>query len=78
MLKSTESGTMVKIKNQHEEKQLNNLVKWIKDQGLEVDLSKGHHSTVLGLIGDTSRIDIDLVRSLEIVETVKRIQEQVH
>ena len=63
------------VKQQHDEKQLNNLVKWIKNQGLGVDLSVGAHSTVLGLVGDTSKIDIDLVRSLDIVENVKRIQE---
>ena len=63
------------VKQEHEKKQLDNLIKWVKNQGLEVDVSKGSHSTVLGLIGDTSKIDIDLVRSLDIVESVKRIQE---
>ena len=63
------------VKQEHEQKQLDNLVKWVKNQGLEVDVSKGSHSTVLGLIGDTSKIDIDLIRSLDIVESVKRIQE---
>ena len=63
------------IKKEHDEKQLNNLIGWVKKQGLEVDLSEGSHSSVLGLIGDTSKIDIDLVRSLDIVESVKRIQE---
>ncbi len=63
------------IKQSYEETQLDNLVKWVKGQGLEVDLSKGDHSTVMGLIGDTSKIDIDLVRSMDIVDNVKRIQE---
>ena len=63
------------VKQQHDEKQLNNLVKWIKNQGLGVDLSIGSHSTILGVVGDTSKVDIDLVRSLDIVENVKRIQE---
>lgn len=63
------------VKQNHEEKQLNNLMKWIKSQGLAIDVSKGEHSTILGLVGDTSKIDIDLVRSLDIVENVKRIQE---
>ena len=63
------------IKQDHEEKQLNNLISWVKKQGLDVDISRGDHSTVLGLIGDTSKIDVDLVRSLDIVESIKRIQE---
>ncbi len=66
---------IIVVKQQHEEKQLDNLVKWIKNQGLEVDLSKGHNTTILGLVGDTSKVDIDLVKSLDIVESVKRIQE---
>ncbi len=63
------------IKENYEQKQLDNLVKWVKQQGVEVDLSFGKQSTILGLVGDTSKIDIDLVRSLDIVENVKRIQE---
>ncbi len=66
---------IIVIKRNCETKQYDNLIKWIKGQGLEVDASRGEHSTVLGLIGDTSKIDIDLVRSLDIVEDVKRIQE---
>ncbi len=66
---------IIVVKKQHEEKQFDNLIKWIKSQGLEVDISSGSHSTVIGLIGDTSKIDIDLVRSLDMVDDVKRIQE---
>lgn len=63
------------IKQDYEKKQLDNLVKWVKSQGLGVDLSRGDHSTIIGVVGDTSKIDIDLVRSLDIVDSVKRIQE---
>lgn len=63
------------VKRNHEQRQLDNLIKWVKQQGVETDISVGSNSTVLGLIGDTSKIDIDLVRSLDIVEDVKRIQE---
>ncbi|MBR4884294.1 MAG: 3-deoxy-7-phosphoheptulonate synthase, partial [Lentisphaeria bacterium] len=37
--------------------------------------TKGLHQTILGLIGDTSRIDIGQVMQMEIVEDVKRVQE---
>jgi len=63
------------LKKKTDEKQLNNLISWIKGLGLEIYLSEGANSTVLGLIGDTSKVDIDLLHSLDIVETVKRIQE---
>ncbi len=66
---------IIVVKKNCEEKQLDNLIKWVKSQGLGVDISRGEHSIVLGLIGDTPKVDIDLVRSMDIVENVKRIQE---
>ena len=57
------------------EQQIENLTKWIKSQGLDVHISNGQEHTILGLVGDTSRIDADLLGSLEIVESVKRISE---
>ena len=55
--------------------QVNHLVNWLKQMNLDVHLSEGTQVTVLGLIGDTSRVDMDLLKSLEIVETVKRVSE---
>ncbi len=66
---------IIVVKKGSEKKQVDNLLKWIKNQGLKVDISVGDNSTVIGLVGDTSKIDIDLVHSMDIVETVKRIQE---
>lgn len=66
---------IIVVKKNSDKKQFDNLVKWVKNQGVETDISVGSSSTVLGLVGDTSKIDIDLVRSLDIVEDVKRIQE---
>ena len=51
------------------------LIGWLEDQGLKIHLSQGESYTVLGLVGDTSRIDMDLVGSLDIVESVKRVSE---
>ena len=48
---------------------------WLKGQQLEVHVSEGKHQTILGLVGDTSRVDMDLIGALDIVEDVKRIQE---
>jgi 3-deoxy-7-phosphoheptulonate synthase len=55
--------------------QVEHLVNWLKQMNLDVHLSEGTQFTVLGLIGDTSRVDMDLLKSLEIVETVKRVSE---
>ena len=63
------------VKQDYEKEQLDSLTKWIKSQGVKIDVSKGDKNLILGLVGDTSKIDIDLIRSLDIVENVKRIQE---
>ena len=55
--------------------QTQHLVAWLKRMNLDVHISEGQEITVLGLIGDTSRVDMDLLKSLEIVETVKRVSE---
>ena len=55
--------------------QTQHLVDWLKRMNLDVHISEGQEITILGLIGDTSRVDMDLLKSLEIVETVKRVSE---
>ena len=63
------------LKSGTTEKQLEGLSSWLKGQGLDVHVSKGSEHTVIGLIGDTSKIDAELLESLEIVDSVKRISE---
>lgn len=55
--------------------QRDHLVAWLKRMSLDVHISEGAEVTVLGLIGDTSRVDMELVGSLEIVQSVKRVSE---
>lgn len=55
--------------------QRQHLVDWLKAMNLDVHISEGAEVTVLGLIGDTSRVDMDLLKSLDMVETVKRVSE---
>ena len=57
----------------HEQTQ--NLIQWLNRMDIDVHLSEGKEVTVLGLIGDTSRIDMELLGSLEIVDSVKRVSE---
>lgn len=57
------------------EEQREHLINWLKKMNLDVHISCGQEVTVLGLIGDTSRVDMELLNSLEIVETVKRVSE---
>lgn len=57
------------------EQQIENLSAWLRSQGLDVHISRGSLHTVIGLVGDTTKIDKDLVESLDIVDSVKRISE---
>ncbi len=57
------------------EEQKNSLISWLEQKNLEVHVSKGQDYTVLGLVGDTGSIDMDLLGSLDIVESVKRVTE---
>ncbi|MBR6680527.1 MAG: 3-deoxy-7-phosphoheptulonate synthase [Clostridia bacterium] len=63
------------LKSGTSDKQIENLTSWLKAQGLDVHISKGSSHTVIGLVGDTSKIDADLIESLEMVDAVKRISE---
>lgn len=43
--------------------------------GVKVNVWEGVNSTVLGLLGDTTTIDIEYIDAQDIVESVKRVQE---
>ena len=55
--------------------QREHLIKWLKTMVADVHISEGKAYTVLGLVGDTSRIDPELLESLDIVESVQRVSE---
>jgi len=63
------------VKSGVSQEQINNLIDWFKSQGLKVHISEGEFKTVLGLVGDTTKIDIDLLKGLDIIESVTRISE---
>ncbi len=63
------------LKENYDKKQLDNLTSWLAGQNVEVHLSQGTHTTIMGLIGDTSKLDIDMLSTMDIVESAKRIQE---
>ncbi len=55
--------------------QLDEMVNWLNNFDVKVNVVNGTQKTILGLIGDTSKIDIENVKAKEIVENVQRIQE---
>lgn len=55
--------------------QINTLCDGFRANGLDIHNSEGEHTHLIGLIGDTSAVDIDLVRANPFVEEVKRVSE---
>ncbi|MCR5522461.1 MAG: 3-deoxy-7-phosphoheptulonate synthase [Clostridia bacterium] len=66
---------IVVLKQGTQDEKQSQLIDWFKDMGLGVHISTGAYQTVLGLIGDTTKVDTDLIESLDIVESVKRVTE---
>jgi 3-deoxy-7-phosphoheptulonate synthase len=66
---------VITVKPQANPKQLENLTSWLVSMGAQLHCVQEEDATVIGLIGDTSGIDEQLVRSLEIVQSVERVRE---
>ena len=66
---------IVILKHNPNRDQLESLIAWLQDKGIIIHTSIGEANTILGLVGDTSQLDIDLISALDIVEDVKRVQE---
>ena len=58
-----------------DEERIRDLIQWIESQNLRTHVSTGDYSTIIGVIGDTTKLDEDLISGLDIVEGVKRVSE---
>ena len=52
------------------QKKIDPLIRWLEEKKLDVRVFHGQQQCVLGLIGDTTGVDADMLRSLDIVESV--------
>ena len=66
---------IVILKHNVPQEKKDQLVTWLKNKGLTIHVSNGEFQTVIGLVGDTSGVDMELLESLEIVDSVKRVSE---
>lgn len=66
---------IVVVKNDAPKEKFEELTNMLESYGVKLNISRGENSTVLGLLGDTSHIDIDLIEAQDIVESAKRVQE---
>ena len=63
------------VKDSATTEQLDHLVRWIEDRGFKTNVSQGDNETLVGIIGDTTRIDPFILESMDIVERVQRVSE---
>ena len=63
------------VKPGTKEERIQELVHWIESQELRTHISTGDYTTIIGVIGDTSKLDDDLITGLDIVKGVKRVSE---
>ena len=66
---------VVLLKKNAPQQQLDSLTAWLQSMGITPHISVGSQQTIVGLVGDTSKVDMDVIRAMDIVEDVKRIQE---
>lgn len=66
---------IVILKNTATQPQVDLLLHELEDMGFKHHYSKGDQSTIVGIIGDTSRIDTDMLKANDIVADVKRVSE---
>lgn len=66
---------IILLKRNADKQQVDSLTKRMTQLNLKIHMSEGLSETIMGLVGDTSAVDIDSLMALDIVEDVKRIQE---
>ncbi len=66
---------IIALKKEIRKEERERLIAWLESYGVRTHISEGEFQTVVGLVGDTTRIDTDLISGLDIVESVTRISE---
>ena len=66
---------IIVLKENRDQKALDDLRDWLRSLDLEIHYSQGTSTTLIGLVGDTSELDLDVIKSLDIVQNAIRIQD---
>ncbi|MEG1657277.1 MAG: 3-deoxy-7-phosphoheptulonate synthase, partial [Christensenellaceae bacterium] len=67
---------MIIIVKQHTPKdKVTQLIQSLEKQNFKIHLSEGQNTTIIGLVGDTSIVDINSLKAKDIVEDVRRVSE---
>ncbi|WP_066683899.1 3-deoxy-7-phosphoheptulonate synthase [Christensenella intestinihominis] len=63
------------VKQNTPKEKIGELIHSLEDQNFKTHLSEGENTTIIGLVGDTSVVDIDSLKARDIVEDVRRVSE---
>ncbi len=63
------------LKKNAEKSEVERLIHNIEDLGLKTHMIEGEQSSIIGLVGDTTKINDDDISANEVVEAVRRVQE---
>lgn len=66
---------VILLKKGADSSQIKNLEQMLRQKGIEPRETVGSMQTIIGCVGDVSRVDMGLIEALDIVECVQRIQE---
>lgn len=66
---------IIVLKQNPDQKKVDNLVNMFHEKGFSTDVSRGESHIIIGLIGDTAHLPVDLISSIDIVENVTRVSE---
>lgn len=66
---------IIVLKENAPKEQINELETWLENFGVRVQSIEGAETTVIGLVGDTSAIDMDTIQLNEIVDKVMKVSE---
>lgn len=66
---------IIVLKKNPDPRQLGNFRNWLRSMDFEIHYSHGSSTSLMGLVGDTSSLDIDMIRAIDVVDKAVRIQE---
>ena len=66
---------IVILKQNTPKPQVQEIINEISAKGVKIHLSEGENTTIIGLVGDTTVIDINHIKAIPAVEDVRRVQE---
>ena len=66
---------IILLKSDVPQREIDNLIQGFENQHLKTHISQGENTTFVGLIGDTSVLDIDAIKAIPIVSDVRRVME---